>query len=102
MWRIPRKESDDVSILQRCVHEFRHTRSMQLAQQEAYSHCDAAVDFGRVGWCGHEVTAGPAFSQRDAAQIDCFNWKRDGYFAAPALGTCTDIMTRRPSTCVNE
>jgi len=45
---------------------------MQLAQQEAYSHCDAAVDFGSAGWRGHEVTAGPAFVQRDAAHIDPF------------------------------
>ena len=47
-----------------------------LAQQEAYSHCHAAVDFGSAGWRGHEVTAGAAFVQRDAAHIDplAFQW----------------------------
>jgi hypothetical protein len=51
---------------------------MQLAQQEAYSHCDAAVDFGSAGWRGHEVTAGAAFVQRDAAHIDPFAFQWTG------------------------
>jgi hypothetical protein len=62
----------------RCVHEFHRTRSMQWAQQEAYSHCDAALDFGSAGWRGHEVTAAPAFVQRDAAHIELFAFQWTG------------------------
>jgi hypothetical protein len=48
---------------------------MQLSEEEADAHIDIAIDFRLASGGGHEVSAGQAFVESNAANMDLLTFQ---------------------------
>jgi hypothetical protein len=51
---------------------------VELSEEQADTHLDIAIDFRLASGRGHEVSAGQAFVESNAANVDLLTFQRAG------------------------